>query len=193
MKTKILFGGLLVVLLGGVILFYPPPNVATLTEPIKTPTVPPLPQSSPVSQEEVRTKDIPKQPNPPDIEIDSTFNRDSETQQSLFTPVAGEDDQQFTESSEKEIYPTNLPRPVKFVRQYLADRLGITPDSIKVIRVEHRVWLDGCLEVPAPELCAPGEVPGFRVILQALEKRYVYHTDKAEGFRFVEPSNVQKE
>lgn len=88
--------------------------------------------------------------------------------------------------------PTNLSWPVQLVRQDLAERLGVAFNSIEVVQVEDVVWPDTCLGLPAPELCARGETPGFRATLVALGQEYTYHTDKSETFRFAGPGDVPK-
>ena len=91
---------------------------------------------------------------------------------------------------ELEIDQTNLPQPVAFVQKFLAFKLNIEQNIIKVIQIEHRIWADGCFELPAPEYCGSGKVSGFRVILEALDRRYVYHTDEVDGFMFAGFSDI---
>ena len=88
--------------------------------------------------------------------------------------------------------PTHLPQSVELVRQDLATRLAITPDSIEVTRVEETVWPDTCLGLPAPEICAPGKTPGYRVNLRAFGQNYHYHTDRNETFRFAGPGDAPR-
>lgn len=86
--------------------------------------------------------------------------------------------------------PTVLPEPVVLVRDSLAERLGVPTSDVEVVEVERVVWPDTCLGLPAPELCAPGETPGFRVVLRALRSEYHYHTDRAQLFRYAGPGDV---
>lgn len=86
--------------------------------------------------------------------------------------------------------PTSLPHPVKLVRQDLAERLRVASSSIEVVQMKEVVWPDTCLGLPAPELCAPGETPGYQVILRVLKQEYRYHTDRGETFRFAGPGDV---
>lgn len=86
--------------------------------------------------------------------------------------------------------PTYLPRPVEVVREDLAARLNVVPNDIEVVDVKEEVWPDTCLGLPAPELCAPGETPGYRIILRVLGQEYRYHTDKGDTFRFAGPGDI---
>jgi hypothetical protein len=88
--------------------------------------------------------------------------------------------------------PTHLSQPVELVRRDLATRLGIASDSIEITRVEQTLWPDKCLGLPAPELCAPGNTPGYRITLWALGQNYIYHTDRNETFRFAGPGDVPR-
>jgi hypothetical protein len=87
--------------------------------------------------------------------------------------------------------PTHrLPSPVELVLQDLAQQLEIAPNSIDVLRIEDVVWPDGCLGLPAPELCAPFETPGYRVTLHALGREYQYHTNRDSAFRYAGPGEA---
>jgi hypothetical protein len=88
--------------------------------------------------------------------------------------------------------PETLPRPVELVRQDLAEHLGIPIDDVHVVEIKEVIWPDTCLGLPAPELCAPGETPGYQVTLLALGQEYVYHTDKNETFRYAGPGDVPR-
>ena len=83
--------------------------------------------------------------------------------------------------------PPTLPQPVELVREDLAIQLGIAPDDIELVTLEEVIWPDTCLGLPAPELCAPGETPGYRVTLVAQGQEYTYHTDKGDTFRSAGP------
>jgi hypothetical protein len=85
-----------------------------------------------------------------------------------------------------------FPQPVEFVRLDLAEQLGIALDDIEVVQLEEVIWPDTCLGLPAPELCAPGATPGYRVTLMALGQEYTYHTDKGETFRFAGPGDIPR-
>jgi hypothetical protein len=74
--------------------------------------------------------------------------------------------------------------PTQTVRRDLGSRLRIPVAQIHVVRVERRIWPDGCLGLPSPEFCAPRPTPGFRITLAAGEERYRYRTNRSGGFRF---------
>jgi len=80
-----------------------------------------------------------------------------------------------------------IPRPVELVRQDLARRLGVQPSDVEVVEVVEEVWPDTCLGVPAPELCAPGPTPGYRVAFRVNGREYRFHTDLGTVFRFAGP------
>lgn len=84
----------------------------------------------------------------------------------------------------------SLPRAVEVVQVDLAAHLGVPVATIEVVQVEEVVWPDTCLGLPAPELCAPGETPGYRVVLRALGQEYRYHTDESETFRYAGPGDA---
>ena len=85
--------------------------------------------------------------------------------------------------------PTHL---VGLVRQYLAEQLGVEPQRIEVVATEEVVWPDGCLGLPASELCAQGETPGYRITFRVFGQDYVYRTNKEEGFRFEGPGDTPR-
>jgi hypothetical protein len=82
------------------------------------------------------------------------------------------------------------PGPALLVRRDLAERLIIPLAQVRIIRIEDRVWPDSCLGLPSPELCARQRTSGFRVTLDALGGRYVYHTDRGTSFRYAGPGDT---
>ncbi len=79
-----------------------------------------------------------------------------------------------------------LPAAIDLARRDLATRLRIGADRVAVAGLEERLWPDTCLGLPSPELCAPGELPGYRVVFEVLGQAYAYHTDEATTFRSAE-------
>lgn len=75
---------------------------------------------------------------------------------------------------------TALDNPaVTAARQALASRLQVEAEVIRVIAVEEVEWPDGCLGVRLPGvMCIQVIVPGYRITLEAGDRRYVYHTDQ---------------
>jgi hypothetical protein len=62
-------------------------------------------------------------------------------------------------------------------RNDLANRLNIQPDSIQIVVLEKVVWPDTCLGAPKQSNCGVKvDVPGYKVIFQALGQKYEYHT-----------------
>ena len=61
-----------------------------------------------------------------------------------------------------------------------------------MIDLEETLWSDTCLGLPAPEMCVPGETPGYRVLLLALGQAYRFHTDVAEMYRFAGPGDLPR-
>lgn len=71
------------------------------------------------------------------------------------------------------------PPAVTAARQALADLLALQPDAIAVAAYAPAEWSDSCLGLGgASESCAQVITPGYRVILKAGEKFYVYHTNQ---------------
>lgn len=83
-----------------------------------------------------------------------------------------------------------LPRPVVLARRELAAYLKIPVDRVEVVKVASALWPNTCLGLPAPELCAPGETPGYQIVLRALGKEFRYHSDREESIRFAGPGDI---
>jgi hypothetical protein len=82
-----------------------------------------------------------------------------------FTPTATED-------------PADNPA-VDAAHQKLAQDLGLEIDAVSVTMVEAVEWNDTCLGVSLPDMvCAPMIVPGYRVVMQTVEKVYEAHTNQ---------------
>jgi len=64
-------------------------------------------------------------------------------------------------------------------RQDLAARLGVPLTEISVTRVEAVQWRDGSLGCPEPgKVYIQVIIPGYRIVLTARGKEYVYHSDQ---------------
>ena len=88
------------------------------------------------------------------------------------------------------VSPDALPPPLlELLREDLARRLGVTPESIEVALVEEAVW-PGCfgLSVPCPSL---DFILGYRVTLSAAGGEHRYRTDREVDFRYVGPVDAQ--
>jgi hypothetical protein len=76
------------------------------------------------------------------------------------------------------------------ILQALGAELDVPSGSIELVAAEEVVWPDTCLGLPAPELCAPGPTPGYRITLRALGQEYVYHSDRSGMFRYAGPGDA---
>jgi hypothetical protein len=67
---------------------------------------------------------------------------------------------------------------VRLAKEDLAQRLGLAPDDIRLVSVEAVDWSDTSLGCPQPGMMyAQVITAGYRVVLEAEEQRYEYHTD----------------
>jgi hypothetical protein len=76
--------------------------------------------------------------------------------------------------------PSDAPSPSgRTARQAIADlaeRLGVPPEEIEVVRVEEVVWRDGSLGCPEPGMhYTQALVDGSRIVLSAGGRAYEYH------------------
>jgi hypothetical protein len=63
-------------------------------------------------------------------------------------------------------------------REDLARRLDLSLDAIRLLSVEEVEWPDASLGCPQHRLLYPDVVtPGFRLVLEAEDQTYAYHTD----------------
>jgi len=71
----------------------------------------------------------------------------------------------------------------------LAARLAVDQTAIRVVNVEQVNWPNSCLGYYRPgQMCAQVVTPGFRVVLEAAGKTWVYHTSFTRVI-FVPPSD----
>jgi hypothetical protein len=67
---------------------------------------------------------------------------------------------------------------VDLAKKDLADRLGIDPSGIKLVKSKEMLWLNAALGCPRPGVFyAQGRVPGFQIWLEADGTEYIYNTD----------------
>ena len=86
-------------------------------------------------------------------------------EETILTPVSG-----------------NLTSLVDKAKEDLARRLEITPDEIEVMHIEKAEWPDTSLGCAEPGLARrPVAIPGYRIILSANGREYVYHTNNESG------------
>ncbi len=67
---------------------------------------------------------------------------------------------------------------IELARGDLAETLSVNADQITVLDTKEMTWPDSALGCPAPgEVYAQGQVPGYRIWLNAGNVEYIYHTD----------------
>jgi hypothetical protein len=68
--------------------------------------------------------------------------------------------------------------PIENAREALAQALDMDPTEIFVLSAEEVRWTDGCLEVELPDTqCTQVIVPGWRIVLEAGDGHWTYHTN----------------
>lgn len=73
---------------------------------------------------------------------------------------------------------TQEPAVVALLRDLIAGQLGIEADAVQLIALEAVEWPDACLGVRLPDIgCAQVVTPGFKIMLEAEDRRFTYHTD----------------
>ncbi len=78
---------------------------------------------------------------------------------------------------------------VNIAREDLAQRLNITTGEVKLVKQELVNWRDASLGFPEKgNVYAQELTPGFRIILEAMNKTYEYHSDYK---RVVGPKEVK--
>ena len=78
-----------------------------------------------------------------------------------------------------------LSAQLELVRDDLAKRIsGVSIADVKVIHVDEIEWKTSCLGMPYEHLCLPSKTPGYKILLQVANKKYSYHTDKQNHFKY---------
>ncbi len=86
------------------------------------------------------------------------------------------------------VSPDALPSEVlEFLRDRLSVRFSVTPESIQAVAVEEAIWANGCLGLPAVELCPAGLTAGYRVTLLVMGQEQIYHTGGEDPLLYVGP------
>ena len=66
------------------------------------------------------------------------------------------------------------------VRADLAIRINARPEEVEIIGAEAVVWPDGSLGFPKPDQTyTQAPVPGYRIVLRHMDKRYDYRASEA--------------
>lgn len=93
------------------------------------------------------------------------------------TPASKATDQGTSKPIPQEAEPQ-----VAHAKQDLAQRLGVSVDSITVREVEEVEWRDSSLGCPEPGKAYLQVItPGYKIILEAQGKSYEYHTDRGKN------------
>ena len=73
----------------------------------------------------------------------------------------------------------NLPPPVVVAIADMAEHLNVQAEQVTVVELEEVTWPDASLGCPLPGMMyAQVLVPGYRVTLEAVGRRFEYHTDR---------------
>lgn len=99
--------------------------------------------------------------------------------------------------------PTNLPSSINnVVLQDASSRLQQPINRLRIIQAQQRTWKDGCLEIAdANQVCTSVLVPGWQVVVGAVNQSLVYHTnqsgtvtrlnERASETNYPQPSNIK--
>jgi hypothetical protein len=72
-----------------------------------------------------------------------------------------------------------IPSAVFSAMNVLAQKAGLKPEQIDIVKTEKVEWSDACLGVTvAGQMCAQVVTPGYRVVLEGNGVQYEYHTDE---------------
>lgn len=67
--------------------------------------------------------------------------------------------------------------PIENVIKLLASQLNVPPEQIRFLNSEQVIWQDSCLEMPSQSDCQKVDIPGFRILLEASQQQFEYHTN----------------
>jgi hypothetical protein len=75
--------------------------------------------------------------------------------------------------------PISMTPAVSAAITALSGTLNLPPGQITVVSAEAVEWTDGCLGVQKPGvLCTQAIVPGYKIILEARDEQFEFHTDE---------------
>jgi hypothetical protein len=75
--------------------------------------------------------------------------------------------------------PQALPPVIMNVKAWLAEKLSVKVQEIRVVSFVAVDWPDSCMGIVTPGvMCAMHVVPGYKVFLQVKDKTYELHSDK---------------
>lgn len=67
--------------------------------------------------------------------------------------------------------------PIESVIKLLSSQLNIPPEQIRFLNSEQVIWSDTCLEMPSQNDCQAQDIPGFRILVEAGQQEFIYHTN----------------
>jgi len=86
----------------------------------------------------------------------------------------------------------NLHPAVAAAQAFLAERLGINLDAIKLVSFEYRDWPNGCLGISEPDvMCIEVITPGYRVIFDVEGKTYILRTNTSGSLVKLETQGLE--
>jgi len=75
--------------------------------------------------------------------------------------------------------PVDLPPAQRAAINTLMEQLNLSADKITLVSTEAVTWPNGCLGiVRMGVMCTQAEVPGFKIILEANDQKYEFHTNQ---------------
>ena len=85
--------------------------------------------------------------------------------------------------------PTPDGLPAVAAQHLLASQLGVNPDQVQTIGIDPTDWPDTCLGIQLPGImCAQHVVPGYKILLEANNHTYEYHTGQNGSDPVIVPS-----
>jgi len=81
------------------------------------------------------------------------------------------------------VTPTPITNPqdsaIRAAKAALARQINIPVDQINLVSIQAATWRDACLGIYDPDrMCAQEITPGYRIILAAQGKNYIFRTNK---------------
>ncbi|MEX2504225.1 MAG: hypothetical protein WD378_05200 [Egicoccus sp.] len=107
---------------------------------------------------------------------------------------SGEDTRDDTGGTEDEEDPVATDDPEAFAIADAAQRAGVDPADVSVVRNEDVTWPDGAIGCPEPDqFYTQALVPGYRVVVEAGGEQFHYHGEAGQPAAYCanpsEPAN----
>jgi hypothetical protein len=107
---------------------------------------------------------------------------ETETVSPIATPPAGAQPGDVENAPDALEIPKGAEEMADLVKQDLAEQLQISADEIRIVSIEAVEWRNSSLGCPKPGMAYLDVIsPGYRMVLEATGREYVYHTGPA-GF-----------